>query len=120
MIAGDQHASGVREGGQRRRDHDGGVDAGLDFRCLRPPAGLRWFSGCLDRAFDRAETILATVLEKARFWEAHSGDPLNERELKILNRLLDRFKGKLTEHELLAGPAGHQSGRAMSLCSVGG
>ncbi len=57
---------------------------------------LRWFSGCLDRAFDRAETTLATVLEKARFWEAHSGDRLNERQRKILNRLLDGFEGKLT------------------------
>jgi Fic family protein len=57
---------------------------------------LRWFSGCLERAFDRAETILATVLEKARFREAHSGGPLNERQLKILNRLLDGFEGKLT------------------------
>src|SRR5258707_669930 len=30
---------------------------------------LEWFLGCLDRAFDGAETILAAVLKKARFWE---------------------------------------------------
>ena len=36
------------------------------------------------------------MLEKARFREAHSGGPLNERQLKILNRLLDGFEGKLT------------------------
>ena len=30
---------------------------------------LEWFLDCLDRAFDDAETILATVLRKARFWE---------------------------------------------------
>src|SRR5208282_2692229 len=30
---------------------------------------LEWFLACLGRAFDRAETILATVLSKARFWD---------------------------------------------------
>jgi Fic family protein len=59
-------------------------------------AWLRWFLACLDRAFDRAETILASVLQKARFWETHGGVPLNERQRAILNRLLDGFEGKLT------------------------
>jgi Fic family protein len=57
---------------------------------------LQWFLACLDRAFDRAETILASVLQKARFWETHAGVPLNERQRAILNRLLDGFEGKLT------------------------
>jgi Fic family protein len=57
---------------------------------------LTWFLACLDRAFDGAETILAHVLRKARFWETHSNTPLNERQRKVLNRLLDGFHGKLT------------------------
>jgi Fic family protein len=57
---------------------------------------VRWFLECLDRAFDRAETILSSVLQKARFWEAHHGQPLNERQRTIVNRLLDGFEGKLT------------------------
>jgi Fic family protein len=57
---------------------------------------LHWFLACLDRAFDRAETTLASVLRKARFWEAHLGAPLNERQRAILNRLLDGFEGNLT------------------------
>lgn len=57
---------------------------------------LQWFLGCLDRAFDGAEAILANVLRKARFWEAMAGQPLNERQLKVVNRLLDGFEGKLT------------------------
>jgi Fic family protein len=57
---------------------------------------LEWFLGCLDRAFDGAETILAAVLEKARFWELHGGEQFNDRQRKILNRLLDGFEGKLT------------------------
>ncbi|WP_370059756.1 Fic family protein [Sinorhizobium fredii] len=57
---------------------------------------LHWFLGCLNRAFDGAEEILATVLHKARFWEAHAGQPISERQRKVVNRLLDGFEGKLT------------------------
>lgn len=59
-------------------------------------AWLAWFLACLDRAFDNAEDILATVLKKARFWERHAGAVLNGRQRDMLNRLLDGFKGKLT------------------------
>lgn len=57
---------------------------------------LLWFLGCLDRAFDGAETILGAVIHKARFWEMISGQPLNERQRTVINRLLDGFEGKLT------------------------
>lgn len=57
---------------------------------------LSWFIACLDRAFDGAETILASVMRKARFWESMAGQPLNERQRKVVNRLLDGFEGKLT------------------------
>jgi Fic family protein len=59
-------------------------------------AWLEWFLACLDRAFDGAETTLGSVLNKARFWEAHNGKQFNERQRKVLNRLLDGFDGKLT------------------------
>jgi len=57
---------------------------------------LAWFLACLSRAFDGAEFILAGVLRKARFWERHRGEALNERQRDMLNRLLDGFEGKLT------------------------
>ena len=57
---------------------------------------LLWFIACLDRAFDGAEVILASVLRKARFWEALAGQSLNERQRKVVNRLLDGFEGKMT------------------------
>lgn len=57
---------------------------------------LLWFIGCLDRAFDGAETILASDMRKARFWKSVAGQPLNERQRKVVNRLLDGFEGKLT------------------------
>jgi Fic family protein len=57
---------------------------------------IDWFLGCLDRAFEGAEVILASVLQKARFWEAHAGARLNDRQRLVLNRLLNGFEGKLT------------------------
>lgn len=57
---------------------------------------IAWFLGCLDRACAGAEAILAGVLHKAGFWEAHAGEPFNDRQRKVLNRLLDGFEGKLT------------------------
>ena len=55
---------------------------------------IDWFIRCLDRAFDRAEAELASVMAKARFWSAPV--VLNERQRLVLNRLLDGFEGKLT------------------------
>ncbi len=55
-----------------------------------------WFLNCLLRAIERAQDTLGAVLGKARFWERFAKEPLNERQIKILNRLLDGFEGKLT------------------------
>lgn len=63
---------------------------------------LEWFLGCLSRAFDGAETILGSVLKKARFWERHGGEEFNERQRKVLNRLLDGFEGKMTSSKWAA------------------
>lgn len=57
---------------------------------------LEWFLVCLGRAFERAETILAAVLNKARFWDRFAATELNERQRSMINRLLNGFEGKLT------------------------
>jgi Fic family protein len=57
---------------------------------------LTWFLQCLDRAFDRANDILANVLAKSRFWLAHGGASFNARQRDMMNRLLEGFQGKLT------------------------
>jgi Fic family protein len=57
---------------------------------------LEWFLGCLDRAFDRANGILANVLAKASFWQSHAGAAFNDRQRDMINRLLEGFEGKLT------------------------
>src|SRR5437773_7977787 len=59
-------------------------------------AWMEWFLGCLGRAIDGAETTLAAVLRKARFWQKHRDVPINDRQRVMLNRLLDGFLGKLT------------------------
>lgn len=55
-----------------------------------------WFLNCLLRAIEGAQGRLGSVLEKARFWERFARESLNERQIKVLNRLLDGFEGKLT------------------------
>lgn len=55
-----------------------------------------WFLHCLGRAIDGAQETLGAVLDKARFWERYATEALNERQIKVLNRLLDGFDGKLT------------------------
>jgi len=57
---------------------------------------MDWFLGCLGRAIDGAQTTLAAVLSKARFWESIAGVAINERQRMVLNRLLNGFEGKLT------------------------
>jgi len=63
---------------------------------------LSWFLGTLRRAINSAQTTLDTVLVKARFWQRWAGTPLNERQVKLLNHLLDSFEGKLTSSKWAA------------------
>lgn len=55
-----------------------------------------WFLSCLERAIEGAQETLSSVLAKARFWERFARETLSERQIKVLDRLLDGFEGKLT------------------------
>lgn len=55
-----------------------------------------WFIDCLHRAIDGAQETLGAVLFKAQLWERFAKEPVNKRQIKVLNRLLDGFEGKLT------------------------
>ena len=60
---------------------------------------LAWFLETLHRAVEQAQHTLDAVLAKTRFWQrwaAPGSAPLNERQVKLVNRLLDGFEGKLT------------------------
>ena len=60
---------------------------------------LSWFLGTLERAVGSAQNTLDMVLGKARFWQRWADIPMNERQMKLLNRLLDGFEGKLTSRK---------------------
>ena len=57
---------------------------------------LIWFLGSLVRAMKASEAILEKAKEKARYFEKWKNISINERQLKIVNMLLDGFEGKLT------------------------
>lgn len=57
---------------------------------------LSWFLGCLGRAIQGSDEILSAVLHKAKVWERVNQGTVNERQRKVINRLLDGFEGKLT------------------------
>lgn len=56
---------------------------------------LAWFLATLRRAVDQAQLTLDAVLVKTRFWQRWAASPFNERQAKLLNKLLDGFDGKL-------------------------
>ena len=55
-----------------------------------------WFIACLDRAILGADSVLAAVVAKAHFSKRAAPMPLNERQIDVLNRLLDGFDAKMT------------------------
>lgn len=57
---------------------------------------ILWFLQCLINAIDSTDWTLSKILHKAKFWKIHSTTILNDRQQKIINRLLDGFDGKLT------------------------
>ena len=63
---------------------------------------LAWFLAALHRAVDQAQHTLDAVLAKVRFWQRWATTPLNERQVKLLNKLLDGFEGKLTSSKWAA------------------
>jgi Fic family protein len=57
---------------------------------------LDWFLNCLKTALLSSEKILQSVLQKADFWNKNIKITFNDRQIKMLNKLLDGdFRGKL-------------------------
>ncbi|MEO8460700.1 MAG: Fic family protein [Dokdonella sp.] len=63
---------------------------------------LGWFLDNLHRAVDQAQQTLDAVLVKTRFWQHWATTPLNDRQVTLLNKLLDGFEGKLTSSKWAA------------------
>lgn len=57
---------------------------------------VKWFLNCLINSIKSTDIVLNPVLFKAEFWKKHSTTKINERQKKLLNKIFDRFEGKLT------------------------
>ena len=57
---------------------------------------IKWFLNCLINSLKSTDIVLNRVLFKAEFWRKHSKTIFNERQKKLLNKILDGFEGKLT------------------------
>ena len=57
---------------------------------------ILWFLECLKNSFESTSELLSKILIKAEFWKINSKPILNNRQQKMLNKLLDGFDGKLT------------------------
>lgn len=62
---------------------------------------LDWFLSVLEDALQQALLRVARVMDQARFWQHHATAVLNERQIKVLNRLLDTA-GEEFEHGINA------------------
>lgn len=54
---------------------------------------VRWFARQCTAAYSAASTVIDGALEKRRFWERCNGTDLNERQRRVLQRLLDEGDG---------------------------
>ncbi len=61
---------------------------------------LRWFLGVLELALKQGRARFDRVLDKSRFWYRHSQTPLTERQIKVLNRLLDVAQPRKMQKDL--------------------
>jgi Fic family protein len=57
---------------------------------------IEWFLGCLRRAIEASEVTVGSIFQKAKFWQAHESEHINERQRKIINLMLEGFDGQLT------------------------
>ena len=56
---------------------------------------LVWFLDCLGRALHSTMDVLEKVNTRSRFWDRHHDTPLNARQKKMVDTLLDDFYGTL-------------------------
>ena len=64
---------------------------------------MRWFLACTSRAILSSNKLLSNVMLKARFWKHYAQANIKDRQIKVLNRLLDAgpggFEGGLTNRK---------------------
>lgn len=58
---------------------------------------LAWFLDTLEEALQQALLRVDRVLSKTKFWQRHATTVLNERQIKVLNRLLDAAEDEFSQ-----------------------
>jgi Fic family protein len=65
-----------------------------------------WFISCLASSIEHSQDVIGDVLMKVEFWNQHSQADLNERQKKVLNRILEagpgNFIGGLTTRKYVS------------------
>jgi Fic family protein len=65
-----------------------------------------WFIKCITASIEHSQDIIANVFVRVDFWNRHSQTPLNERQKKVLNLILEagpgNFTGGLTTRKYVA------------------
>ena len=56
---------------------------------------LLWFLQTMGKAIEKAIETTQRAIQKSLFWQKHCTVALNERQIKVINRLWDGFEGKL-------------------------
>lgn len=81
---------------------------------------LQWFLQALESALNQALSQVGQVLIKASFWQRHGQTVLNERQIKVLVRLLDSMADEFLEginariYQSIAGVSKAQATRDLS------
>ena len=57
---------------------------------------MHWFISCLGRALESARDTLASTIAKTEYWDSIAEIQLNQRQHKVLKRLVNGFEGNLT------------------------
>ena len=55
-----------------------------------------WFIQCVTASIEHSQDIIANVFMRVDFWNQHAQTELNERQRKVLNRILEAGRGKFT------------------------
>ncbi|MBX7134322.1 MAG: Fic family protein [Fimbriimonadaceae bacterium] len=57
---------------------------------------LVWFLGCLQRALEASTIRIGSAMSRAAFWRTHAAKPFNERQRKVLSRMLLDWQGNMS------------------------
>jgi len=73
---------------------------GVQCGRIEPTEWFLWFIKCVTASIENSRDIIANVFMKVDFWKEHAQDELNDRQKKIINRMLEagkeNFAGGLT------------------------